>query len=231
MFLEKLGIQFDSSRLLPYLENIKWDESNRCNLNRPTGHWLYDPYEIIDSWRGTEVETLLNNIPYKIGEARLMKLDPGQCYRAHADIDDRYHLNLISNNECYLIDLTGQKLYPITSDNEIYKMDGSCIHTAVNFGSTPRVQLVIRIPLERSTLINPIMILLKFNDPPINLRYLLDHEFSPWVNLAIKKCEIGYFDYVSKTEFKFLIEKESLQEMQNILNCINLDYVIEQINT
>ncbi|MEN6290975.1 MAG: hypothetical protein ABFD07_03020, partial [Methanobacterium sp.] len=77
MFLEKIGIQFDSSQLLPYLENVEWDSKNRCNINSPTGHWLYDPYKINEQWKGTKFELLLNSIPYEIGEARLMKLDPG----------------------------------------------------------------------------------------------------------------------------------------------------------
>ena len=149
MYLRKLNRQYDINRLLPLLDQVEWDSHGRAAINEPTGHWLYDSYKIKDQWQGTEFERLAEEMPVVVSEIRLMKLEAGAVYRSHADIDDRVHLNLQSNEQCYLIDLDNQNMYPVVADNELYIMDGSYLHTAVNFGSTPRVQLVMRIPLER----------------------------------------------------------------------------------
>jgi len=226
MFLRKMEHRTDVKKLLPYLDSVNWDEHGRCSLNSPTGHWLYDPYVINDEWKNTEFEKVLSQIPEPIGEARLMKLEPGECYRSHADIDDRIHLNLTSNYECYLIDLYSQYLHKIKTDNIFYKMDGSYIHTAVNFGSSSRIQLVIRVPLIRNTDPSLKTIILEFQNPPYNLRYILDHDFSPWLNRAIKDRDIGYFNLINQTTYELTIKESVINRMSFILDNLKIKYSI-----
>lgn len=215
----------DIDPLLNELENVKWDDKNRSNINRPTGHWLYDSYEISDEWKNTEFEKLLLNFPWPVGEARLMKLDPGTCYRGHADVDDRYHLNLISNEHCHLIDLEENKMYPLLPDGYFYRMNAGKIHTAVNFGSTSRIQLVIRIPLECVETSTMIKMLIKCKEPSYDFRYQFDKFVSPVINKLIKDKTIGWFNPISDSEMSIKIEQNNAQEFLNFLNSTGLKFL------
>lgn len=228
MYLRKLNQQYDIDRLLPLLDQVKWDEHNRCAINQPTGHLLYDPYEIKQEWVGTEFERLAEEMPVVVSEIRLMKLDPGAVYRSHADIDDRVHLNLQSNEQCYLIDLDNQNMYPIVADNELYIMDGSYLHTAVNFGSSPRIQLVMRIPLIKHN--NPTFInaTIKFVNPPHNLRYIIDQYVSPWLNRYVKYKMLGYFENTTPVEFKLKLDQTALDHILSILEEHSLDVEVQR---
>lgn len=226
MYLRKLEHTIDAERFIPYLKDVKWDAHGRCAINKPTGNKLYDPYELCDEWRGTEFEKLIDELPVVVSEIRLMKLEPGDVYRSHADIDDRVHLNLQSNEQCYLIDLDNRNMYPVTKDNELYIMNGSYLHTAVNFGSTPRIQLVMRIPLVKYNDPNFKSVTLEFVNPPHNLRYIVDQYISPWLNRYVKYKMLGYFDEVSPTKFHLKLLPEALDFITDVLNSCNIEYTI-----
>lgn len=226
MFLEKTNFSFPIQEIKPLIQDITWDNKNRCNLNYKTGNWLYDEYKICDCWKNTKIEELLETIPYDIGEARLMKLDPGLCYRSHADADDRLHINIQSNPYSYLIDLDNNEMYNLTEDNYLYYMDGSYIHTAANFGSTPRIQLVIRVKLERHNLKDERKVVFEFTDPPVNLRYLIDQSISPLINKMCKTGEIGFFDLLSEDKLYLVIERTALIKIQQSLDRYNVSYRI-----
>jgi hypothetical protein len=226
MYLRKLNQQYDINRLLPLLDQVEWDAHGRCAINEPTGHWLYDPYKIKDQWRGTEFERLTEEIPVAVSEIRLMKLEAGAIYRSHADIDDRVHLNLQSNEQCYLIDLDNQNMYSVVADNELYIMDGSYLHTAVNFGSSPRIQLVMRVPLKRHHNLEFKSCYIEFVNPPHNLRYIIDQTISPWLNRYVKYGLIDFFDNVSTTEIRLIACKTVLDHITNELTLSNISFVI-----
>ena len=226
MYLKKLNVQYDINRLLPLLNTVVWDEHNRCAINEPTGNILYDPYKIKDEWKGTEFEKLLEELPVEVSEVRLMKLAPGDVYRSHADIDDRVHLNLQSNEQCYLIDLDNQTMYPVVTDNELYIMDGSYLHTAVNFGSSPRIQLVMRIPLKRHHDSTFKSVHIRFIDPPHNLRYLVDQKISPWLNRYVKYQMLGYFNNVGSTELHLIAADNVIDHIANELTTAEIKFDI-----
>jgi hypothetical protein len=230
MYLRKLNQQYDINRLLPLLDQVEWDSHGRAAINEPTGHWLYDPYKIKDQWRGTEFETLAEEMPVGVSEIRLMKLEAGAVYRSHADIDDRVHLNLQSNEQCYLIDLDNQNMYPVVADNELYIMDGSYLHTAVNFGSSPRIQLVMRIPLERHRNSEFKSFYIEFVDPPHNLRYKVDQAVSPWLNRYVKYGLIDFFDEVSPTKFHLIASETVLTHIQDLAQQANLTIQITSLS-
>lgn len=225
-FLTEIDFSHNIENLLPLLEKVQWDDKNRCQLNKPTGHWLYDAYTISDEWKDTEFENLLSSLPFTIGEARLMKLSPGECYSAHADVDDRLHMNLISNEHSYLIDLDESKMHPLISDGKLYYMNGGRVHTAVNFGSTDRIQLVIRVPLKRYTNETFVTKTIEFLNPTFNLRYILDNHLSSFINYHIKSGNIGYFNPVTETKVEFHLSLEMfngvIEKIKRIHNSIKV---------
>jgi hypothetical protein len=216
------GISVDLDPLLNEISSVNWDDSNRAKINTPTGHWLHDPYVINDVWRGTAFEQLLLNLPWPIGEARLMRLEPGTCYRSHADIDDRYHLNLTSNQHCHLIDLEEQTMYQLVPDGKFYKMNAGKIHTAVNFGSTPRIQLVIREPIVKIESPSMIKIKIKSTDVSHDFRYQFDQHISPVISKLIKEKKIGWVDPRSETEMDLKIEQDEVKDFLDYIGSLNL---------
>jgi len=99
-------------------------EGMKTSINQPTGNFFYDPWILKEEYKGTVWETLYNSLPVSKGESRIIILDPGQCYQIHADIDDRYHLNILGDNS-YLINLVQETMHPLTQDGIWYDMDAS----------------------------------------------------------------------------------------------------------
>lgn len=224
MYLERLEHHYDINRFLPLLDQIEWDNEGRCSLNATDGHWLYDPYYTLPKWQGTEFDKFLKEFPYPVGETRLIKLEPAECYRSHGDIDDRYHLNLVASDQCFLVDLNNQKMHKIETDGYLYKMNGSTLHSAINFGGSVRIQLVMRIPLVRYDADCDRYVNIKFIDPPYNLRYLVDQHISPILNTFVKAGLLGFFDTVSPYEFTLKINRKALDSIQRCLTQLDLRY-------
>jgi hypothetical protein len=230
MFLKDLKHAIDVSALVECLSDVEWNDANRANLNHPTGHWLYDPYEINEEWRGTPFEELLLELEqYSIGEARLIKLDPGTCYCSHADIDDRVHLNLLSNSQCYLIDLSSSKMHKLEADGKLYHMDGGRIHTAANFGSSERVQLVARIRLTDYEIADFKRVELVFTDRPYDLRYNIDNSVSVLMSRLIKEKNMKFIEYAAD---RIIVEVNdtALDRIAQELSKLEVQYKIQRRN-
>lgn len=186
-------------------------------INKPIGDFFYDPWTIKDEYVGTVWETLYNSLPVTDkGEARIIVLNAGQCYQSHTDIDDRYHLN-IAGNEIFLIDLVQEQMYRLEQDGIWYDMDAGLHHTAVNFGRTPRVQLVIRKLLKRNKIKNPLAIIIKTNLENLDMaRYNFDNQVSPWLNSANKNGYISDFKH-SPDEVKFTMDEQQLDQLKKYI--------------
>jgi hypothetical protein len=188
----------------------------KTTINRPTGNFFYDPWIIKDEYKGTAWETLYNSLPVTKGEARIIILDPAHCYQIHADIDDRYHLN-IQGEECYLMDLVREQMYRLEQDGIWYDMDASFLHTATNFGRRARVQLVVRKLLKQNKLKNPIEVSLSTTiENTDDARFVFDNTLSPWFNEANKLGFINNFDH-SPISIKFNIEKDKIDSLKRML--------------
>lgn len=188
----------------------------KTTINRPTGDFFYDSWVLKDEYRGTVWEEIYNSLPVTKGEARIIILDPGQCYQVHADIDDRYHLNILGDNS-YLIDLVRDTMHPLSQDGIWYDMDASFLHTASNFGRKARVQLVVRKLLKKNKLKNPVEVVLATGMENANhARFIFDNTLSPWFNDANKAGYINNFSH-GNVSIKFNIEQDKLESFKRML--------------
>ena len=185
-------------------------------LNHPTGDFFYKYWCLKPEFKGTVWDKILQKLPSNIGEARIIKLEPETCYVSHADIDDRYHLNLQGDN-CYLIDIENDNMHKCVCDGQWYDMDAGLLHTAANFGNIPRIQLVVRKLLLLNSLKDPIEIeIIPNSTNQDDIRYAFDSKLSPWLNQANKSGIINNFSYKSKS-VKFNLEKEFFKDLKNFI--------------
>ena len=192
------------------------DHGMKTTINKPSGDFFYDAWVLKDEYKGTVWETLYKSLPVDKGEARIIILDPGQCYQSHADIDDRYHLNILGD-ESYLIDLVREQMHKLEQNGIWYYMDAGFIHSASNFGRRSRIQLVIRKLLRKNHLTNPVPVIIKTTLDNINhARFLFDNTLSPWLNEANKIGYITNFSYTPE-RVTFTIEQRKLESLKNIL--------------
>ena len=192
------------------------NEGMKTTINQPTGSFFYDLWVLKDEYKGTIWETLYNSLPISKGEARIIILKSNQCYQIHADIDDRYHLNL-RGEACYLIDLIHDHMYPLEQDGIWYNMNAGLLHTATNFGRHPRIQLVVRHLLKQNKLKNPIAVSLSTTIANTDdARFVFDNTLSPWFNEANKLGFINNFDH-SPISIKFNIEQDKIDAFKRIL--------------
>jgi hypothetical protein len=195
---------------------LKDFDSLKNSINQPTGDFFYDPWVISNEFKGTPWETLLNSLPNDIGEARHIILTPGKCYQSHADIDDRYHLNLAGDN-CFLIDIDNRIMEPLLKDGTWYELSTDRLHSAANFGDVYRHQLVVRKLLIRNQLKDPRRITFTSTLDPAQARYIFDNKVSLWLNKANKQGLISAFSYEDgKVEFD--IELSELETLTRLLN-------------
>ena len=171
-------------------------------LNEPTGNFFYDAWKIKDLYKGTLWEEVLTTLPYTIGQARIIKLDTGESYMAHADIDNRWHLNL-TGEQAYLIDLENKVMHECVQDDQWAYMDAGRLHAATNYGSTIRLQLVVRELLTNCGAIDTVNITISPAYTQHDFRYKFDNIFSPFLNRTNQKGKLANFNYnLSSANFK-----------------------------
>jgi hypothetical protein len=185
-------------------------------LNEPTGDFFYDKWEIKELYKDTIWQQVLDTMPMSIGQARIIKMAPGDSYMAHADIDNRWHLNL-TGEQAYLIDLDEKVMYECERDNRWAYMDASCIHAATNYGSVPRLQLVVREPLRRSRQpVDLISISIEAAYEQHDFRYKFDKIFSPFLNRANQEHNLADFVHSTFT-LSFKLERKLLEEFKQLI--------------
>jgi hypothetical protein len=190
----------------------------RLAINTPTNSFFYDPWKIKDEFKNSVWEKLLSTIPDPIGEARIIKLDPGTCYRSHSDIDDRWHLSIIADKS-YLVNLDTDKMYPQVVDNTWHYFDAGSRHSAVNFGSKPRFQIVVRKLLSKgANILTPKTVSITLKNIVDDKRYIFDDIISPWLNMYSKKGLIDNFQY-KELEARFVVDSLLITELTQISDC------------
>lgn len=163
-------------------------------INEPTGNFFYDPWVIKEKYKGSVWDTLISVLPPNTGEARIIVLEPGETYMSHADIDDRWHLN-IEGTQSYLIDLSNKKMFELTTDGIWYDMDAGRLHVASNFGQIPRIQLVVRKLLIHGRSANTTKVKIEPAYDQHDYRYTFDNIISPWLNRLNKYGALNSFNF------------------------------------
>lgn len=203
-----------SQTVFQNLKNEIPEFDHRIDINIPTGNFFYDKWEISDKFKNTVWQTVLECLPFPIGEARLMKLEPGAAYYSHADADDRYHLS-ITGEKSFLVNLDKNELYSVDNDGHWYEMNAGIRHSAVNFGNKTRVQLVVRKLLQKNNLIDPIEVKISVEKHRHDYRYVFDDVYSPWLSKSIKEGMVDNFS-VKNEEVFFSVEKRLLNELEQL---------------
>jgi hypothetical protein len=206
-------LQYTVSRELLKIASTYNAGEFRQSINKPSGDFFYDPWTIKEEFIGSPWEKILQTLPYDIGEARIITLNPGTCYTVHADIDDRYHL-AIAGDYSYLVDLNNNNIHKTDQDGIWYDMDAGQLHSAVNFGRLPRIQLVVRKLLTKTNLKNPVDVKVTTNISNLDkARFEFDQQISCWLNRANKKKIISEFSYVGAV-VSFKLESEYIEEFK-----------------
>jgi hypothetical protein len=176
------------------LDSLPSDEF-KMTINKPTGNFFYDPWEIKEEYKDTVWSLLVSSLPFAVGEARIIILKPATNYQTHADIDDRYHLN-ISGEHCYLVDIDLGKMHLLKTDGFWYSMNAGKLHSAVNFGRYSRVQLVVRQLLTNAKLDDPVTVTIHNNRfSKDDARFVFDNVVSPWLNKIQKQNKLANFNF------------------------------------
>lgn len=185
----------------------------KTTINEPTGNFFYDAWNVKPEYKGTVWEKLIKDLPDNIGEARVIVLESGTNYFIHADIDDRYHLNL-QGKDAYLVDLESTIMHPLRPDGIWYTMNAGLLHSAVNFGENPRIQLVVRQLLTHADLGESITIEIKPGGT--NPRFVFDNTISPWLNKANKDKIIDNFT-ITNIGVKFDVKSTELDNLKKVV--------------
>ena len=185
----------------------------RLDLTVPTGDFFYEPWKIADTFKNTIWEDILSTLPENFGQTRLMKLKPGEAYYSHADMDDRYHLNLVGE-KAFLINLDNHIMFETVPDRKWYLMDAGYKHSAVNFSNKDRIQLVVRKLLTRGKIKNPITVSIVCDSKAHDFRYVFDDIFSPWLNRKNKLGSIDAFKLVDEHQISFITEHNCIKELE-----------------
>lgn len=196
-------------------------------LNMPTGNFFYDPWQIKSEYKGTVWDTILQTLSVPYGEARVINLPTATNYHIHADIDDRYHLN-ITGDMSYLIDFDNQQFHLLEPNGIWYDMDAGRMHSAANFGKRYRVQLVVRKLLTNASMPNGTRIKVYSDTLAIDdARFVFDSVMSPWLNKINKQGLLSNFKtYPNASIVEFTTSLESVKDLESILtDDIKLEFV------
>lgn len=175
----------------------------KFDISEQTGSFFYDPWQLKSEFLGTAWETIWNSLPGPKGQGRIIILESPSCYTSHADIDNRWHLNLCGD-EAYLIDLEKEEMFKTVLDGKWYDMDAGVPHTAMNIGAEIRAQLVVRKLLPKNIINDPQHV--RIAGVKGNIRYEFDKHLSPWLNRAANNTKIISNVKVVKQGIEFDIE-------------------------
>lgn len=92
---------------------------------------------------GTYTEHVLKSLPFQPVRTRIMRMLPKRCYSVHVDGTARYHLALVTSYHARFIFTEAEKIYHIPADGNLYFVDTTQEHTAINGNTEDRVHMVM----------------------------------------------------------------------------------------
>jgi hypothetical protein len=217
MFLTDTGIEFTNETMQELLEIFDSSKNKTIICTDETRNKYYEPAVLLDSFKGTAVETVLNTIPDAISLLAVIIQDPGDSYPIHTDIQDRYHLNIKSKHS-YFLDFEKNRLIPIETDSKLYIMDTGIYHSATNYGNERRIQLGATKMLTPKTLKNPQDIVIEFLGNEKEQNFYFNYYIIPWMNRADKRNIVDRYVRPKNNKMFFTVEKDFLNEVENICN-------------
>lgn len=148
--LTKTPLKFD---IEPIIEQVRLlNVQDRISLNETCDQDLLGgTYTIKKEFINTPLGDVLTQMGPDIGEARLLPLGQTESYHAHRDPDDRYHLSIVTSPYSYLADLEDMRLYHLPADGQLWLMDTSKLHSAINLTGTHRIHLNVRVRMPKFT--------------------------------------------------------------------------------
>jgi len=222
--LHQTNKKFPIQSIIDQVLSLEFDK--RLALNETRGTVFNGPYVTKPEFVGTPLGDLLANLD-NVGEARLMRLRPEECYMAHSDPDDRLHLAITTNPYCYLIDLDENKMYHLPVNGEVWLMDTGPRHVAVNFGSRDRIHLNIRVPLP-DIKENPVHIKMLGGD--FDFKHIINVNMSTFINYAIKQGDITGFRWINDREIMISYKDETvLENFKNLISQTGMHYEILRV--
>lgn len=222
--LKQLDKKFPIQSLVDQVLSLDFDR--RLSINETNGTLFGGPYTTKPEFVGTPLGDILSSIENP-GEARLMRLKPEESYMAHNDPDDRYHVVITTNPFCYMIDLDSEKMYHLPPDGNLWLMDTSPRHVAVNFGSRDRIHLNIRLLLPD---IKENAVHIKMLGGDFDFKHVINTSVAGFINCAIKNKTITGFRLINDREIMINVTNDSiLEEIKSIIIRAGLQYEITQL--
>lgn len=219
--LEKLPQKYHLQNIKEQVNRIVFDK--QIAINETSGGLFNGPYTVKSEFKNTPLGDLLDSLG-EIGEARLLKLSPGDSYMAHSDPDDRLHLNITGGEYSYILNLEENKMYTIPADGHLWRMDTGPIHVACNFGSKERIHLNIRILLPD---IQEKYVRVTIEGGDFDWRHRISVSVSRWLNRAIKSKEITGFRKITDKEILVSYENYgTIEELKQIIYDAGFDCVV-----
>ena len=213
--IKQLNYKVDLSLIQNIVESFDL-RKDKLVLNFPVGDFFTDPWQLKDEYKDTLYEDLYDSLPLVKGEARIINLKYKDCYHAHADIDDRYHLTL-QGKFSYLVNLDEEKMYPTNVTGIWNIMNAGYKHSAVNFSNENRLEFVVRKLLKKNKLKFPVYVTLSNTNLQENTaRYIFDNTISSWLNKKFKEGVVDRFSYHDK-KVSFYIEEDVIKNLYAIL--------------
>lgn len=123
--------------------NFRWSPGGRSEGSSPLTEADFSRFH--DSLSETHLLEVLEEFQkfYDLGRVRLMGLEPQRCLSWHVDSEERLHIPIFTNPQCFF--LVGDRSFHLPSDNRVYLVNTLLPHSAVNCSQHPRLHLVANI--------------------------------------------------------------------------------------
>jgi hypothetical protein len=106
-------------------------------------------------------------------------------------------------------------MYHIITDGKWHAINTGIKHSAVNFGSRSRTQLVVRKLLTIGNISSPANVVITLKEIVEDRRFIFDDIISPWLNRINKQGALSNFKF-QEFEVRFTTEQSLIPELKKI---------------
>jgi hypothetical protein len=92
--------------------------------------------------KGTAIERWLLSLEQPVYRSRLLLMTPRSTYSVHTDMSPRFHIPVITNDQCFMCFPSNQIMQYMPADGTSYWVDTRNPHTFVNCSDQNRIHLV-----------------------------------------------------------------------------------------